>query len=155
MFAGLVLLTAVLGGCGDDGSEEPAAAPEVAFAAQGQTSRTGPAQFCDVEVTDCEADPEAVAVLRVPPGTRVLATVPDSVREAPWQVVFRYRLAGETTNGRSTVFAPGTTSEFAFTAPANAQLETMEVQQYGVPADGADGRDFVIRATWVLSVDDR
>src|SRR5262249_51928954 len=113
---------------------------------------------CDINVKDCKADGNAAVTLRVPPGQAVEVSVPGSVSEAPWQVVFRYRAAdGTKTRARSTVFAAGQRSEYKLELPAaDAQLETVEVQQFG-PAMVArtDGVDFATRATWVLSVDDR
>jgi hypothetical protein len=142
----------VVSGCADD---EP---PEVTFAAGGSTVTAGPSQYCDVNVQDCEADGGAAVTLRVPPGQPVQVSVPAAVSEAPWQVVFRYRTAdGTRTQARSTVFAAGQRTEYKLELPApDAQLETVEVQQFGaamVPRE--DGVDFATRATWVLSVDDR
>jgi hypothetical protein len=148
-----VLCAAVVAsGCADD---EP---PEVTFAAGGSAVAAGPTQYCDVNVQDCEADGGAAVTLRVPPGQPVQVSVPAAVSEAPWQVVFRYRTAdGTRTQARSTVFAAGQRTEYKLELPApDAQLETVEVQQFGaamVPRE--DGVDFATRATWVLSVDDR
>lgn len=147
----LMLTAALLTGCGSDG------APEVAFSAGGASVTAGPAQYCDVEVTDCRADPEAGAVLRVPPGTPLQVTVPGSVSEAPWQVVFRYRPGpdGAPVHARSEVFAAGQRDSYTLQLPAEAQLETAEVQQFGVPVRASSGIEFLVRGTWVLSVDDR
>jgi Protein of unknown function (DUF2771) len=146
-----------LGWCaGCSGSDE--GPPRVTFVAAGSTVMAGPTQYCDVQVQDCQADPDAAAVLKVPPGETLEVSVPGSVSEAPWQVVFRYRAAdGTKTQARSNVFAAGQSDGYTLELPADdAQLETVEVQQFGaamVPRD--DGVDFATRATWVLSVDDR
>ena len=151
-----VTLVALVGlacaACGDDGP------PQVTFAAAGSSVTAGPTQYCDVQVQDCQADPDAAVVLRVPPGSPLEVSVPGSVSEAPWQVVFRYRAPdGTATQARSTVFPAGQRSAYTLEPPAqDAQLETVEVQQFGtamVPRE--DGFDFATRATWVLSVDDR
>jgi Protein of unknown function (DUF2771) len=142
-----------LAGCSSDG--EP---PRVSFAAAGSTVTAGPTQYCDVGVQECQGDGGAAVTLEVPPGEVVQVSVPESVSEAPWQVVFRYRAAdGTKTQARSTVFPAGQRSEYKLELPAaNAQLETVEVQQFGAAmVTGTDGVDFATRATWVLSVDDR
>ncbi|HEU0128616.1 MAG TPA: DUF2771 family protein, partial [Pseudonocardiaceae bacterium] len=89
-----LLTTAALAGCG----QPPA--PEVTFSVDGRSAQTGPLRYCDVELTECEADDSAVAVLSVPPGHPVQISVPESVAEAPWQVVFRYRKDGAQAGGR-------------------------------------------------------
>lgn len=150
LMAPLMVTAALLAGCGFD------EAPEVTFSAGGASVTAGPAQYCDVEVTDCRADPEAIASLRVPPGTPLQVSVPGSVSEAPWQVVFRYRPGpgGAPVQGRSEVFAAGQRDSYTLQLPAGAQLETAEVQQFGVPVRAGGGIDFLVRGTWVLSVDD-
>lgn len=132
--------------------------PRVTFAAAGGSVTATPTQYCDVQVQDCRADPDAAVALRVPPGTPIEVSVPSAVSEAPWQVVFRYRMPdGTKTQARSNVFAAGQRSSYTLMPPAeDAQLETVEVQQFGtamVPRE--DGVDFATRATWVLSIDDR
>ncbi len=146
-----MVTAALLAGCGSD------RAPEVSFSAGGVSVTAGPAQYCDVEVTDCRADPEAGAVLRVPPGTPLEVSVPDSVSGAPWQVVFRYRPGpdGAPVHARSEVFAAGQRDSYTLQLPAEAQLETAEVQQFGAPMRAGGGIEFLVRGTWVLSVDDR
>ena len=142
-------------GGGGDGGGNP---PQVTFAAAGSTVTAGPTQYCDVQVQECRADPAAAVVLKVPPGTPLEVTVPGTVSEAPWQVVFRYRAPdGATTQARSTVFAANQRSRYTLEPPAaGAQLETVEVQQFGTAMVARqDGVDFATRATWVLSVDDR
>jgi hypothetical protein len=153
----VALLTA-MGAVMVAGCSEPAPPPEVTFAADGSTVTARPTQYCDVNVQDCQADPKAAVTLRVPPGQPLEVSVPGSVSEAPWQVVFRYRSKdGTSAQARSTVFAAGERSAYTLRLPEEqAQLETVEVQQFGaamVPRE--DGVDFATRATWVLSVDDR
>jgi Protein of unknown function (DUF2771) len=148
----LVLLGALVGCSGDEGP------PKVTFAAAGSTVMASPTQYCDVNVKECQADGNAAVALKVPPGQAVEVSVPGSVSEAPWQVVFRYRAAdGTKTQARSTVFPAGQRSEYKLDPPAaDAQLETVEVQQFGAAMVArADGVDFATRATWVLSIDDR
>ena len=148
----LVSLGALMGCSGDGGP------PKVTFAAAGNTATAAPTQYCDVGVKQCQSDGKAAVALKVPPGQAVQVSVPGSVSEAPWQVVFRYRAAdGTKTQARSTVFPAGQRSEYKLELPAaDAQLETVEVQQFGAAmVPNADGVDFATRATWVLSVDDR
>ena len=124
----------------------------------GRRVEVGASQFCDVQVTECGADPEAAGVLRVPPNTPLAVTVPEEVASTPWQVAFTFRdAAGAVQQGRSPVFAPGTTPTFTLVLPAATdQLESAEVQQYGARiSQGPNGLEFATRATWVLSVDDR
>jgi uncharacterized protein DUF2771 len=151
---GALVVLGYLTGCSDP-TDEP---PRVTFAAAGGTVTAGPTQYCDIQVQDCQADPDAAVALKVPPGETLEVSVPGAVSEAPWQVVFRYRAPdGTRTQARSNVFAAGQRSDYTLELPvADAQLETVEVQQFGtamVPRE--DGVDFATRATWVLSVDDR
>jgi hypothetical protein len=143
----------ILAGCSSDGGP-----PKVTFAAAGSTVTAGPTQYCDVNVKECQGDGDAAVALKVPPGQVVQVSVPGSVSEAPWQVVFRYRAAdGTKTQARSAVFPAGQRSEYKLELPAaDAQLETVEVQQFGAAMVArSDGVDFATRATWVLSIDDR
>ncbi|MGH4014422.1 MAG: DUF2771 family protein [Pseudonocardiaceae bacterium] len=142
-----VLATIVLTGCG------ASAAPEVTFSVAGRSAQTGPIRYCDIELTECEQNDSAVAVLGVPAGQPVQISVPDSVAETPWQVVFRYRKDSEQAGGRSAVFTPGTQQEYILQVPEGGTLETLEVQQYGAP-ELVDGEpSFPIRAAWVLAVE--
>lgn len=136
----------------------PSSPGDVTFAAGGATATVGASQFCDVQVTECGDDPEATAVLRVPPNTPLTVTVPEEVARTPWQLAFTFRdPTGATQQGRSPVFAPGTTPSFTLVLPAAPdQLTSAEVQQYGARiSQGPNGLEFATRATWVLSVDDR
>lgn len=140
---------------GEDGGE---GTPRVTFTAAGSSVVAGPTQLCDVQVSNCQADPKAAVVLKVPPGRPVEIAVPKAVGQTPWLVVFGYRTkAGEQVNARSDVFASNQRQAYTLTLPAaDDQLQTIEVQQLGgtlIPGD--DGVDFPTRGTWVLSVDDR
>ena len=151
---GALLALGCVAACGGDDQ----GLPRVTFAAAGSSVTATPTQYCDVQVQDCRADPNAAVTLRVPPGASVEVSVPSSVSEAPWQVVFRYRMPdGTRAQARSNVFAAGQRPAYTLTPPTgDAQLETVEVQQFGtamVPRE--DGVDFATRATWVLSIDDR
>ncbi|HEY8374814.1 MAG TPA: DUF2771 family protein [Pseudonocardiaceae bacterium] len=133
-------------------------APEVTFYAAGKSVRVGPAQYCDAELNDCTVSARSLAVLRVPPGRPLQISVPGSVAEAPWQVVFRYRLPnGERVDARSSVFRPGEQYAYTLRLPDDgAQLETAEVHQFAaVLLESENGAfEVPVRATWVLSVDD-
>lgn len=131
--------------------------PEVTFYSAGQAVRTGPTQYCDHQGDQCGADPRAGAVLRVPAGKPVQISVPGEVGDAAWQVVFRYREpGGAEQEARSSVFAPGDRLAYTLVLPhAGDRLETAEVQRFGGLAAGPDGLEYLIGATWVLSVDER
>ena len=148
---GLVAATALL--LASCGSDEP---PQVTFASGSASAVARPAQYCDIDLTDCEGDPAAPVALPVPPGTPVQVTVPDGIAQSPWQVVFSYRDAnGTQTDERSPVFAPQERSTWTLqlAAPAD-RLITAQVQQYGPPpqANPDTGEiEFPIRASWVLN----
>lgn len=151
---GALLTLGLVAAC-SNGDEGP---PKVTFGAAGSSVTASPTQYCDVQVQDCKADPNAAVVLRVPPGEALDVSVPTAVSEAPWQVVFRYRAPdGAKTQARTNVFGAGERSEYTLEPPVEgAQLETVEVQQFGTAMVAReDGVDFATRATWVLSVDDR
>ena len=136
----------------------PSSPGDVTFGAGGATTAVGASQFCDVQVTECGDDPDANAVLRVPPNTPLTVAVPEEVVGTPWQIAFAYRDAGgAVVQGRSPVFPPGTTPTYTLVLPDPAdQLTSAEVQQYGARiSQGPNGLEFATRTTWVLSVDDR
>lgn len=137
----------------------PSSPGDVVFAAGGVTATVGASQFCDVQVTECGDDTEAQAVLRVPPNTPLVVTVPESVATTPWQLAFTFRDGGGAVEqGRSPVlFGASAGPSFTLVLPTpGAQLQNAEVQQYGARmSQGPDGLQFATRATWVLSVDDR
>jgi hypothetical protein len=142
-----LVTTAALAGCGQQ------AAPKVTFSVDGRSAQTAPIRYCNVELTECEADDSAVAVLAVPAGRPVQISVPEQVTETPWQVVFRYHRDGEPVGGRSEVFTPGARQEYTLQVPEAGTLETLEVQQFGAP-ELVDGEPkFRIRAVWVLAAE--
>ncbi len=139
-----LLLPLVLVACGSG-------PPEVTFSAAGESATVGPTQYCDVLLTECTDDPDAVASLAVPPGTPVTIEVPKEISATPWQVAFRYTVDGDLRQGRTSVFAPGDRLDYVLQVPEGGRLQTAEVQEYGVPG-GVDGqRTFRIRGAWVLS----
>lgn len=138
------LAVAGLAGCSDSPGE-------VSFSSGGHTATTGPLRSCDLQVTECESDDHAVAVLDVPAGRQIRIAVPDSVAKAPWQVVFRYRGQAAPVEGRTEVFAPGSRHDFTLRVPPGMRLETIEVQQYGAPATVNGQPSFRIRSAWVLN----
>ncbi|MHA6624294.1 DUF2771 family protein [Pseudonocardia sichuanensis] len=159
----------VLAGCAGQDAPPPApqgAPPQVTFTADAATAVARPAQYCDLQLTDCTGDPAAPVTLPVPPGTPLVVTVPPEIAQTPWQVVFSYRdAAGARIDQRSPVFPPNApglevapdevSRSWALTLPApEDQLVTAEVQQYGPPpqANPETGEiDFPIRASWVLT----
>lgn len=136
----------MLVGCG----QPPA--PEVTFSADGRTARAGPIRYCDIQLTECQNNDSAVAVLSVAPGRPVQISVPEPVAATPWQVVFRYRAGGQPVEGRSQVFAAGRQHDYTLQMPGGATLETVEIQQYGAPELVGGEPNFRIRASWVLAV---
>ncbi|MGH3923861.1 MAG: DUF2771 family protein [Pseudonocardiaceae bacterium] len=113
---------------------------------------TGPIRYCDVELVECENNDSAIAVLAVPADQQIHISVPDSVAETPWQVVFSYRKNGEQVGGRSAVFTPGTRHDYTLQVPDSGTLEALEVQQYGAPELVNGEPNFRIRAAWALTV---
>ena len=147
----LVVALLLATGCGDDGP------PRVRFGAGTATVQAGPAQYCDLEFTDCRNDAAAPVELPVPPGIALQVDVPDEIAETPWQVVFSYRDAnGTQSDERSPVFAPGERTEWTLQlATPNDRLLTAEVQQYGPPPQmnpDTTEIEFPIRASWVMNV---
>lgn len=142
----IVLAVATLVGCGQP------TAPEVTFSADGGSARTGPIRYCDIQLTECENNDSAVAVLGIPAGRPVQISVPEPIATTPWQVVFRYRAGGQPVEGRSQVFAPGRQRDYTLQVPDGATLETIEIQQYGAPELVGGEPTFRIRASWVLAV---
>jgi hypothetical protein len=135
--------------------------PEVTFYADGKAITVRPAQYCDVQSENCEADAEAVGVLRVRPGKPVQISVPGELANSAWSVKFTYR------NGRGEPQEPLRSKLFTASEPRFAytlvlpdpddQLESVEVQQYGarIETSTTGAFDFVARGTWVVSIDDR
>jgi hypothetical protein len=145
----------LLAGCG--ATDPPPPPPQVTFTAGAAGVVARPAQYCDVELTQCLTDVAAPVALPVPPGTPVQVTVPPEVAQTPWQVVFSYADAtGTPTDERSPVFAPNARSDWTLELGApEARLLTAEVQQYGPPPrpNPQTGElEYPIRASWVLNV---
>jgi hypothetical protein len=131
--------------------------PSVTFSSVAGTLHTGPAQYCDVRVTDCDDHPDAVVSMPVPAGQPLKVSVPDGISTTPWQVAFVYKGPdGAPVQARSPVFPPKQAAGYTLTLPDPAdQLLTAQVQQYGggQPQRGPDGEpSFPIRGTWVLRV---
>jgi hypothetical protein len=148
--AALLLPALVLVGCASG-------PPEVTFAAGGSTVTAGPAQYCDLRLTECTDDAGAPVEMAVPSGTPLEVSVPTEVAEAPWHVVFSYRnAAGEEVDARSPLFAAEQRADYVLELPDPAdQLVTAQVQQFGPPpqADPGSGEiAFPIRGSWVLNV---
>jgi Protein of unknown function (DUF2771) len=142
----------LLGGCT---AEEPAP-PQVTFAAGTASVVARPAQYCDLELTECVTDVAAPARLAVPAGTPLQVTVPAEIAQTPWQVVFSYADAtGAPTDERSPVFAPDERTVWTLElGTPEARLLTAEVQQYGPPPQpnpGTGELEFPIRASWVVN----
>jgi hypothetical protein len=143
----------LLAGCA---GEDPPPPPQVTFTAGAASIVARPAQYCDVELTQCLTDVAAPARLAVPADTPVQVTVPPEIAQTPWQVVFSYADAtGVPTDERSPVFAPNARSDWTLElgAPEN-RLLTAEVQQYGPPPQPnpqTGELEFPIRASWVLN----
>lgn len=141
----------LLAGCG---AADPPPPPQVTFTAGAASIVARPAQYCDVELTQCLTDVAAPVRLAVPPGTPVQVTVPPDIAQTPWQVVFSYAdAAGTPTDERSPVFAPNARNDWTLELGDN-RLLTAEVQQYGPPPqqNPQTGEiEFPIRASWVLN----
>ncbi|MEJ2858308.1 MULTISPECIES: DUF2771 family protein [unclassified Saccharothrix] len=135
--------------------------PEVTFYADGKTVVVKPTQYCDLQSVECEADPEAVGVLRVRPGRPVQISVPGELANSAWSVKFTYRnAAGQPQEPLRSKLFTEREPRYAYTLELpnpDDQLESVEVQQYGarIETSTTGAFDFVARGTWVLSVDDR
>ena len=144
----LVPVLLLAAGCGAD-------PPQVTFAAAGTTVTARPAQYCDLKLTDCNADATAPVQLAVPPGTPLQVAVPDDVSQAPWHVVFSYRDAGgRQVDARSPVLT-NKQHDYTLTLPEAAdRLLTAQVQQFG-PAPQINEQtgevEFPVRGSWVLN----
>ncbi|MFD0206364.1 MULTISPECIES: DUF2771 family protein [Saccharothrix] len=136
-------------------------APEVTFYADGKTINVKPSQYCDLQSENCDVNADAVGVLRVRPGKPVQISVPGDLAESAWSVKFTYRNAqGEQQEPLRSKLFTERAPKYAYTLVLpnpDDQLESIEVQQYGarIEAGTAGAFDFVARATWVLSIDDR
>lgn len=139
----------LLAGCGTDSP------PQVTFAVGEESVVTGPAQYCDLDLTECRNDEGAPVELPVPPGTPVQVEVPPEIAGSPWHIVYSYRdAAGEQVDARTPVFPPDERSRYTLELPApEARLLTAQVQQFGPPPQAnaqQGGVDFPVRGSWVL-----
>ena len=99
-----------LSGCG---SVPP---PEVTFYADGEAVRAHPQILCDLVTLTCEQDEDAVVSLDIRPGFPVQISVPVSLANEPWGVVFSYLDGdGKRVDGSSRIFVPGQFKQFAYT----------------------------------------
>lgn len=133
--------------------------PEVTFYADGRVVNLGPTQYCDLDVENCTAHPDAAGTLRVRPGKPLQISVPGDVADSSWVVVFTYRdgKGEQQPPSRSKIFPMGTQYAYTLTLPnPDDQLENVEVQQSGKRIEITDQGEiqFVVRGTWVLSIDD-
>jgi hypothetical protein len=152
LLAAAAVLTA---GCGGD---SPPPQPEVTFAVDGTTARTGPFLYCDVMVTKCDRADGSMARLRVPPGTAVNISVPAEVAESPWSVAVQYRTAAGEQKEPETVatFIPNEQRDYTVRLPnPGDQLQTVEVKQASAKQEpGATSEiQLLARAVWSLQVD--
>ncbi|MGH3586726.1 MAG: DUF2771 family protein, partial [Pseudonocardia sp.] len=149
----LPLAALLLAGCA---TEQPP--PQVTFTAGGASAVARPAQYCDLELTECLTDVAAPVTLSVPPDTPLQVSVPPEIAQTPWQVVFSYAdAAGATVDERSPVFAPDERADWTLSPAPTGRLLTAEVQQYGPPPrpNPQSGElEFPIRASWVLTATD-
>ncbi len=129
--------------------------PQVSFTAAGATVTAGPAQYCDLKLTDCTDDTAAPVQLAVPTGTPLQVAVPEEVAEAPWHVVFSYRDAGgQQVDARSPLLSAAQ-RDYTLTLPGpDDRLLAAQVQQFG-PAPRINEQtgevEFPVRGSWVLN----
>ena len=129
--------------------------PQVTFTAAGATVTARPAQYCDLELTECTDDGAAAVRLAIPAGTPLQVAVPDEVAEAPWHVVFSYRDGtGQQVDARGPLLT-AKQHDYTLTLPQPAdQLVTAQVQQFG-PAPQINQQsgevEFPVRGSWVLN----
>lgn len=133
------------------GTDSP---PQVTFTVGDRSVVTGPAQYCDLDLTECRNDEGAPVEIAVPPGTPVQVEVPAEIAGSPWHIVYSYRdAAGEQVDARTPVFTPGERTRYTLELPApQARLLTAQVQQFGPPPQATEqgGIDFPVRGSWVL-----
>ncbi|GAA4425832.1 DUF2771 family protein [Actinokineospora soli] len=99
-----------LAGCG------AVPAPEVTFYADGAAVRAHPQILCDLATLTCAQDEDAVVSLDIRPGFPVQISVPVSIAEEPWGVVFSYLdRDGKRVDGSSRIFVPGQFKQYAYT----------------------------------------
>ncbi|MGH3433243.1 MAG: DUF2771 family protein [Thermocrispum sp.] len=144
----LAALGLVLAGCGTQGP------PELTVYADGRAVELAPVQYCDVQVSDCDANPGAKARMTLRPGRPLQISVPAGVAESPWVVYVQSTDAeGKPQPVRQRFFGPD--EAFAYTArPGPGQrLLTVEVQQAGGRFD-PDGQ-LLARGVWAVQLRER
>lgn len=137
--------------------------PEVTFYGDGHTVNTGPAEYCDVLVRNCDKHPDRIVSLKVRKGMPVQISVPSEISKTPWLVNVQYADAQGKLQLKQQYFTPG--SQLAYTAaPDNVddQLVVVEVQQIGAAyaadqngtpiVDENGNPQLVARAYWSLQV---
>jgi hypothetical protein len=147
----LVGMGLVLTGC----ANQPSTPPEITFVAKDKTVAAKPFRYCNVEVTECTEDRNAVAYLTLPAGATVEVRVPDDVAATPWSVTIGYVTAtGEQKDQMVGVFTKGDRETFTAQAPAPGDsLTTVEVKQAGGRLEDEGGQPQVVpRAVWSLQI---
>lgn len=92
--------------------------------------------------------------LAVAPGTPLTISVPRSVGDTPWVVVFSYTdAAGQPQGDRTAVFSPEQHYTYQLTPPDGAQLHRLEVQSLTAAPGNDGGIEFPVVGSWVLLVD--
>ncbi|WP_028849606.1 DUF2771 family protein [Thermocrispum municipale] len=125
--------------------------PEVTVYADGKAVQLAPVQYCDVQVTDCQANPQAAGTLTLRPGKPMQISVPPDVADSPWVVyVQTVDAQGKPQPVQRTFFAPD--ESYAYTArPAPGQrLLTVEVQQAGARFD--QNGEVLARGVWSVQL---
>lgn len=144
----LAALALVVTGCTTYGP------PELTVFADGRAIELAPVQYCDIQVTDCDANPGARARMTLRPGQPVQISVPTDVAESPWVVYVQSADAkGRPQPVKEQYFGPD--EAFAYTArPEPGQrLLTVEVQQAAGRFD-EDGQ-LLTRGIWAVRLRDR
>ncbi|MFO7190815.1 MULTISPECIES: DUF2771 family protein [Thermocrispum] len=141
----LAALASTVAGCSASGP------PELTVYADGKTMQLAPVQYCDVRVTECEANPQAAGLMTVRPDRPMQISVPPEVAESPWLVyVQSVDAQGRPQPVQHEFFSPG--EAYAYTArPAPGQrLLTVEIQQAGAAFD--DSGVIVARGVWSVQL---
>jgi hypothetical protein len=150
----LVLVAVLATAC----SDPPPPLPQVSFSVDGSTVSARPFLHCDVMVTKCDKDNDALAKMRVPSGKQVRITVPGEVAESPWSVVIQYKTAAGEQKDPETVatFVPNERHDYTVALPSAAdQLQTVEIKQASAKQEPGATSDIQLlaRAVWSLQVE--
>ncbi|WP_236797030.1 DUF2771 family protein [Amycolatopsis sp. GM8] len=137
--------------------------PEVTFYGDGRTVDTGPAEYCDALLRNCDKHPDHIASLKVRKGMPVQISVPSQISDTPWLVNVQYADANGQLQLKQQYFTPN--SQLAYTAEpggAGNQLVVVEVQQIGAAyaadqngnpiLDENGNPQLVARAFWSLQI---